>query len=339
MRLCPWSLALASSISVLGLESVCPRKGCPWPWPRALCPRLHLCCVQPSENSLKLLHLNIRSLTKNFDALFEFISSLSFTPDLVCLTETRIKNQSLANITIPGCSFAHVNSLDSAGGVAIYISKNFNFKLCKNQHHLHNSEAIWLDISDQKNTYIVAVIYRHPSRAGIDKFLLDFTSCLADISASNKIFYALGDFNINIDKSNRTNTAIEYLNIILSNGALPIITIPTRVTSSSSTIIDLIITNDLKHNLTPFAIQKDMTDHFPIRCFVQNLSPKKQKKIKTVSYYRDKSKFKSEGFCDDVQSKFLAYIINMPDLDCDNLNDSFNGFVNQLRSIIDDHAA
>ena len=37
-----WSLA--SSIPILGLESVCPRKGCPWPWPwpRALCPRLHL---------------------------------------------------------------------------------------------------------------------------------------------------------------------------------------------------------------------------------------------------------------------------------------------------------
>ena len=32
MRLCPWSLALASSIPVLGLERVCPRKGCPWPW-------------------------------------------------------------------------------------------------------------------------------------------------------------------------------------------------------------------------------------------------------------------------------------------------------------------
>ena len=34
MRLCPWFLALASSIPVLGLESVCSRKGCPWPWPR-----------------------------------------------------------------------------------------------------------------------------------------------------------------------------------------------------------------------------------------------------------------------------------------------------------------
>ena len=34
LRLCPWSLALTSSISVLGLERVCLGKGCPWPWPR-----------------------------------------------------------------------------------------------------------------------------------------------------------------------------------------------------------------------------------------------------------------------------------------------------------------
>ena len=32
LRLCPWSLALASSIPVLGFERFCPRKGCPWPW-------------------------------------------------------------------------------------------------------------------------------------------------------------------------------------------------------------------------------------------------------------------------------------------------------------------
>ena len=34
LRLCPWPLALATSIPVLGIERVCPRKGCPWPWPR-----------------------------------------------------------------------------------------------------------------------------------------------------------------------------------------------------------------------------------------------------------------------------------------------------------------
>ena len=69
--MCLWSLVLASSIPVLGLESVCPRKGCPWPWPRiflcpwpwpqALCPRLHLC---------KLEHYEIRGLTLDLFASF-----------------------------------------------------------------------------------------------------------------------------------------------------------------------------------------------------------------------------------------------------------------------------
>ena len=62
LRLCPWSLTLASSIPVLILERVCPRKGCswpwpriflcPWPWPRALCPRLHLWLISPMLSSL-----------------------------------------------------------------------------------------------------------------------------------------------------------------------------------------------------------------------------------------------------------------------------------------------
>ena len=62
LRLCPWSLALASSIPILGLERFCPRQGCPWPriflcpwpwsWPRAMCPRLHLCSTPVFANLL-----------------------------------------------------------------------------------------------------------------------------------------------------------------------------------------------------------------------------------------------------------------------------------------------
>ena len=39
-----------------------------------------------------------------------------------------------------------------------------------------------------------------------------------------------------------------------------------------------------------------------------------------------------------MQSNFFAYSIETRDLDCDKVNDSFSGFVNLLRSIIDDHA-
>ena len=48
LRLCPWSLALVSSIPVLGLGFFL----CPWPEPRALCPRLHLWLQQSNRTRL-----------------------------------------------------------------------------------------------------------------------------------------------------------------------------------------------------------------------------------------------------------------------------------------------
>ena len=77
--------------------------------------------------SLILMHLNIRSLHKNFDPFFNFIQSLDLAPDVICLTETRIKDQPLINLDIPGYSFVHVNSETAAGGVAIYISNIHEF--------------------------------------------------------------------------------------------------------------------------------------------------------------------------------------------------------------------
>ena len=57
------SLALASSIPILGLESVCPRKGCPWPWPRIFFVSLALALASSLVSSTPpLLMLIISSL-------------------------------------------------------------------------------------------------------------------------------------------------------------------------------------------------------------------------------------------------------------------------------------
>ena len=49
------------------------------------------------NRSLILLHVNIRSLHKIFDSLYEFLVTLSFSPDITCLTltETRLKGKAL----------------------------------------------------------------------------------------------------------------------------------------------------------------------------------------------------------------------------------------------------
>ena len=64
LRLCPWCLALALSIPVLGLERVCSRKGCSWP--RAFCPRLHLCIRMTELKSLYMPGWPLDWKTKRF---------------------------------------------------------------------------------------------------------------------------------------------------------------------------------------------------------------------------------------------------------------------------------
>jgi len=66
-----------------------------------------------------LLRVNVRSLHKNFDLLYEFIESLNLLPHVICLTETKIKKESLTNIELMNYSFVHANSNINAGGVGI----------------------------------------------------------------------------------------------------------------------------------------------------------------------------------------------------------------------------
>ena len=75
-RLCPWSLALAWSVSVLGKAVLglgfflCPW---PWPWPRALCPRLHLCALDIFYILTRKLSITLR---KSYFVMCNIISSL-----------------------------------------------------------------------------------------------------------------------------------------------------------------------------------------------------------------------------------------------------------------------
>ena len=73
------------------------------------------------------------------------------------------------------------------------------------------------------------------------------------------------------------NSANLYINSILSNGAVPLITKPKRISNNSSTIIDHIITNDLKHELQSVIVKSDLTDHYPIFCVINKNSTNNKK--------------------------------------------------------------
>ena len=161
--------------------------------------------------------------------------ALNFSPDIICLTEIHLKNQPLINIDLPH-KFVHVNATDcAAGDMAIYVSDKYQFQLCPIQYEPTSSECLWLQVSEvnnNKSKFIVGVVYHHPMQTTVNDFLHGFSNCLTHLSNSKASYYILGNFNINLCPVRRLPSANDYINTIIGNSAVPLITIPTRVTKN-----------------------------------------------------------------------------------------------------------
>ena len=136
--------------------------------------------------SFLVLHINIRSLQKHIDELHELIVNAKTHPDLVAITETRIKNKPLTNIDIRGYRFSYVTLSSNAGGVGIYVSDNLNFNIIKNYNiSMSSCENLWLKIKSKNySEYIIGVIYRHPNHIDINDFNLQLNEILQQVSSS-----------------------------------------------------------------------------------------------------------------------------------------------------------
>ena len=193
-----------------------------------------------SETSnLSILHINIRSLQKHINSLQEFLSNLNFFPDIIAITETRIKDQPAINIDIPGYKFFFAKSFDNAGGVGVYINDTLNCRVLNRFHvDLPSCENIWLNvITKDSKFYIVGVLYRHPFSTDVANFIDQLNQTLQDITTAGYKCVILSDFNTDILKLESAHS-ISYLNMLRSNAFHSIVNKPIRVTATSSTLID-----------------------------------------------------------------------------------------------------
>ena len=90
-------------------------------------------------------------------------------------------------------------------------------------------------------------------------FLKSLTNKLS--KESNKKIIILGDFNIDLIKTNTNNNASEFLDIIYSSYLIPHITSPTRLTSRSHTLIDNTISNVITEDTISGNIINKISDH------------------------------------------------------------------------------
>ena len=119
-----------------------------------------------------------------------------------------------------------------------------------------------------------------------------------------------GDMNIDLLKTESHSDSAVYLDTLLENGLLPLVTMPTRIANRSASIIDHISTNITDSNYDVGIILSDLSDHFPV-FYIQHL---KDKKVKTEPIkVRKIDEMSKQKFSSLLKNRNWDNVLNNPD--------------------------
>lgn len=211
---------------------------------------------------LKIFHLNIRSIRKNFDEFVLYLNSQQTKYEIIVLSETWINSNEETRYSLPGYNMLAQPRDGRAGGVAVYLSSTLTFT-----HQLiplQTAEIIHvtLDISSGYNFNFklsLFAIYRS-CQFTFNQFKPDFENILQKSTDPTVI---IGDINICTLKQN--GSGMIYLNLISAYGFKNYINSPTRVVNNLESCLDHVLVRnskniDFKTNVEILGI----TDHYGV---------------------------------------------------------------------------
>jgi len=158
----------------------------------------------------------------------------------------------------------------------------------------------------------------------------NFDTMLERLSSTNKPIYVMGDFNIDLVKSETCDFSHNFLSSMQSYSFSPVIDKPTRVHNNSATLIDNILVNRLDVKLSSGNIVSDISDHYSQFCIIHSSFLKSHYHGTKI---RDFSRFSEENFISDIsQTDWTALISN------GSVDKRFSSFYNKLNKLVNKHA-
>ena len=201
-----------------------------------------------NKRTLSLFHINSCSLSKNIEDLEYLLNSTSINFDVIAISETRIvKGKTPVNsLNLMNYSHEFCPTESSAGGTLLYIHNHLSYKP-RNDLSIYKPtelESTFIEISNPKRSnMIIGCIYKHPNM-DLDEFNDNYLNTLLDkISKGNKSVFLLGDFNVDLLKYDKHAPTNEFLESLSSHIFLPHNVQPTRINTTSKTLIDNIFSN------------------------------------------------------------------------------------------------
>ena len=237
--------------------------------------------IEPSEikqgrdSEIKIFSLNIRSLKDKIPTIIENIDHFSKF-DVLCFNETNCsilklpfggRELELASFHPPIIQSPARNS-SRGGGLVIYLNKKFcsinDYKILSSISSNSNpsqGEFLFIEITRRGKNIIIGNMYRSPS-FDPNSFLDQLDSKLEILRRhKNKQIILVADNNIDLLKFQQFEPANKLVNTFSEHGFIPVISIPTRITSHSATLIDHIFVNSGVAVTKSGVISEDISDH------------------------------------------------------------------------------
>lgn len=215
----------------------------------------------PNHIKLLCIHMNIRSIIKNFATLEQCIYSSPRTVDVIMLTEVNITNTLRSLYQLKGYRmYTELRTIQKGGGIIIYIKDEHNF--ITNHHKTKHCECLLGTLTTPSNySAVLCCIYR-PPRLSKHLFIKDLDALLRKTGTQNDM-YLLGDINIDLRK--RCPVMHEYSTTMYNHGLACGITDYTRIEISdgrlSKTCIDHIYARSRSLRMYTAALGTVLADH------------------------------------------------------------------------------
>jgi hypothetical protein len=281
------------------------------------------------RSCLILLHQNAQGATNKIDELNVFCSE--HNPDIFIVTEHGFKNSNIPCFKLEGYKIAsqYCRMHYKLGGVIIFSKTSLNVTQESTFDYLNIEKTFEISVTSlclHEGVILIVGLYRSPNYKNIKLFFNQFEMLLNNLVAKKLPFIICGDFNIN---TNNADSITSYFKDVLSSFNLsPLVKAPTRVTNTSATIIDNVISNISDERLNISIINSGISDHYGQRIVITKIKPSvgKNKIIK----YRDYTKENLERFKTQLRNQNWEILKNMTDIEaqfeyfnsifCNNLN-------------------
>ena len=276
-----------------------------------------------------IMHLNIHGLHSKLDELKDLLDRLN---NVLNETLTRSHHENL--LQIDGYDLILKNHcIKKGGGIGMYINSKLDYTTVDtdNYHEEGKFEIMAIDVKTRQDTCVTFLNVYRPPNTSEPEFNTKLSNLLKELSSRNRKCVFAGDFNLDLLKVNQHKQTSLFLENMLGNNMLPCITLPTRVTHQTATLIDnVFVDNSLGNTIQSYVLKECISDHYP--CLL--LLGKSLKCIDSIQEILTRNLNKDSILKIKTDIKQTDWGI-LDKLDC---NRSMNIFHGKLLEIIDRHA-